>query len=249
MEHFPKRVATGIKGFDELVEGGLLEGTQTLVCGSPGTGKSIFCLQFLYHGLIFGDNGLYVTIDEKPEILLEQAKKLGMNLKHFSDENRFRIIKCPMDVANYDLLKVIKQEAESVKAKRLVIDDISIIGVNCDLYRLPIKTSFGSEAPKDRFASATERSKQFIYLYLERLKEYGFTTLIAGDSVNHSGFFTRDTVSEFMCDGIIELKMITMGKTVQRTLEVKKMKTTVVKTGLNSMEITDNGIVAKEFEY
>ena len=44
------RVATGIPGFDELVEGGLPEGRAFLVSGGTGTGKTIFATQFLING-------------------------------------------------------------------------------------------------------------------------------------------------------------------------------------------------------
>src|SRR3990167_8956536 len=42
-----KWIHTGIVGFDELLQKGIQKGSSILVCGGPGSGKTIFCLQTL----------------------------------------------------------------------------------------------------------------------------------------------------------------------------------------------------------
>ena len=61
-----KRIPTGIPELDMLIEGGLRAGKTYLVVGEPGTGKTVFGLQFLVNGLMEKEKGLYVAIDEKP---------------------------------------------------------------------------------------------------------------------------------------------------------------------------------------
>jgi KaiC/GvpD/RAD55 family RecA-like ATPase len=61
-------IESGIPGFDKLTvtdtkTGGIPENSTTLVYGPPKTGKSIFCYQFTYPGLLKGDSCLYVTVD------------------------------------------------------------------------------------------------------------------------------------------------------------------------------------------
>ncbi len=46
------RLATGVPGFDELLGGGLLPGTLTVVVGATGIGKTQLGLQFARAGLI-----------------------------------------------------------------------------------------------------------------------------------------------------------------------------------------------------
>src|SRR2546428_1249019 len=64
---FLDRVPTGIKGLDELLGGGFPDGRCILIVGSPGSGKTTFALQYLYHGAMLGETGLYVTLDEHPD--------------------------------------------------------------------------------------------------------------------------------------------------------------------------------------
>ena len=44
------KAPTGITGFDEITRGGMPRGRTTLLVGGPGSGKTIFALQFLMHG-------------------------------------------------------------------------------------------------------------------------------------------------------------------------------------------------------
>src|SRR5438132_11570987 len=64
---FLDRVPTGIKGLDELLGGGFPDGRCILIVGSPGSGKMTFSLQYLFHGAMLGETGLYVSLDEHPD--------------------------------------------------------------------------------------------------------------------------------------------------------------------------------------
>ncbi|MBI2991658.1 MAG: hypothetical protein HYY47_05930, partial [Deltaproteobacteria bacterium] len=72
-----KRVSSGIPGLDPLIEGGFPEGKSYLITGESGTGKSIFCIQFILKGLMEGEKAVYVAVDEKPADILEEAASLG----------------------------------------------------------------------------------------------------------------------------------------------------------------------------
>lgn len=45
------KAPTGITGFDEITDGGLPSGRTTLLVGGAGSGKTIFAMQFLTHGV------------------------------------------------------------------------------------------------------------------------------------------------------------------------------------------------------
>jgi len=74
-----KRIATKIKGFDNLIQGGFPENSSNLILGSYGTGKSIFGLEFIYNRALIGDKCLYVSFEQDPEALRNQAEQLGKN--------------------------------------------------------------------------------------------------------------------------------------------------------------------------
>jgi len=65
------RVSSGVPGFDELVEGGLLKNRLYVVSGPPGSGKTTFCSQFITQGAKEGENCVYLTMHETKEELMQ----------------------------------------------------------------------------------------------------------------------------------------------------------------------------------
>ena len=74
-----KRVGTGIEGLDGLLQGGYPQGSVTLVAGTPGTGKTIVCFQYINAGIKNGEKCLFLTSDERIYNLVSQAKKFGFD--------------------------------------------------------------------------------------------------------------------------------------------------------------------------
>jgi circadian clock protein KaiC len=72
-----KRVGTGIEGLDGLLQGGYPKGSVTLVAGTPGTGKTIVCFQYINIGVKNKEKCLFLTSDERIGNLVNQAKKFG----------------------------------------------------------------------------------------------------------------------------------------------------------------------------
>lgn len=86
-----KRIKTGIDGLDNLIEGGFPEGSLILISGSPGTGKTIFGLQYLYQGAKINEHGIYVTFHESKESLLKCGEIFGWDIKDLEREGKIVI--------------------------------------------------------------------------------------------------------------------------------------------------------------
>src|ERR671919_1143397 len=129
-----ERVPTGIRGLDQLIEGGFPKGRSILVTGEPGTGKTIFALQFLAAGLASGEKGIYVAADEGPADILEQAASLGWDLEKPIEKKELAILNAGTYLSSLpgtgkerhvDVHKAIGDLAGFVnrlEAKRLVLD-------------------------------------------------------------------------------------------------------------------------------
>src|ERR1700760_1761261 len=76
-----EKVPTGIGGLDEITEGGLPQGRPTLICGTPGVGKTLFGLEFILKGAtIYKEPGVIITFEERPEDLATNVASLGYDL-------------------------------------------------------------------------------------------------------------------------------------------------------------------------
>jgi peroxiredoxin (alkyl hydroperoxide reductase subunit C) len=129
------KITTGITGLDEILGGGLEEKKVYLVAGASGSGKTVFGLQFVYQGLQSGDNAVYVTINEKPEDILEDAKSLGWDLSDYVATKKLILL----DMVRYVDLGAVKSVRQMIidlekhlrenHAKRLVIDSIDYMAL------------------------------------------------------------------------------------------------------------------------
>ena len=81
----PKQIqkcATGIKGFDEITEGGLPKNRTTLVSGGAGSGKTLLGLDFLINGAIkFKEPGVFMSFEETEEELYTDVASLNLDLQ------------------------------------------------------------------------------------------------------------------------------------------------------------------------
>jgi KaiC/GvpD/RAD55 family RecA-like ATPase len=66
------RKTTGIPGLDGMLQGGFPFPAAILVAGEPGTGKTTFAVQSLFHGAKEGEKGLYITAISEPQWLVQK---------------------------------------------------------------------------------------------------------------------------------------------------------------------------------
>src|SRR5688572_31330261 len=75
------KAPTGIRGLDEIIRGGLPKGRQTLICGGPGSGKTLLAVTFLVNGALrFGEPGVLLTFEEDADEIASDVASLGFDL-------------------------------------------------------------------------------------------------------------------------------------------------------------------------
>ena len=87
-----ERLKTGVKGIDDLLEGGIPEGFLVAVTGEPGCGKTIFSIHFINQGVLDGDRCIYVTTEESRESIIKQASQFNMDFEEAMEEGKLIII-------------------------------------------------------------------------------------------------------------------------------------------------------------
>lgn len=88
-----ERIPTGVPGLDELIEGGLPKGRITLITGTAGSGKTTLGMQFLHSGCTsFGENGLFVTLEEETADLIKDMSRYGWELRQLVDQGKLSIL-------------------------------------------------------------------------------------------------------------------------------------------------------------
>lgn len=225
------RIETGIDGLDELVEGGLPENSVTLVSGGPGTGKTLFCSQFLWEGLQKGQNCLFITMEEEAGDILDDAHEFGWDFERFKEKERFDIIYINPFRVDSGFDEHIRENIEDLGADRVVIDSTSVIGM---------------------YAKNTGDVRRQLYEMIKMLKNEGVTTIMTAESPKgEDGKISRYGVEEFVADSLVVLHYMGIGGGIYRNIEVPKIRKTNQEKGSFPMLIDDTGIhvFEKEEEY
>ena len=235
-----KRVKSGIPGFDELIEGGFPKNSNILISGQPGTGKTIFGLQFLHEGVKEGEPGVYITFEQDINDLVTQSDKFGWNLKKYLDDGSLSLFS--LDVKEFKMLDFVK-EVKKKKATRLVIDSLSsilshpIAWEEIDTYyMLTDKLERLVPSPKYNPVVAT---RILIHAIMENLKEVSCTSLLTSELVGGSKGFSRDTISEFVVDGLIILDYNIVGGKYSRSLVIQKLRATNHSQHIHPLDIRE----------
>ena len=236
-----KRAKTGIEKLDEICEGGFPENSNIVVAGTPGTGKTILGLQFIYDGAEkFKEKGVYVSLEQRADALRKQCKRFGWDVSKLEKQKKVSILEFTADTINREIFEKIKKEVKRIKAKRLVIDSLSLIVMSSTF----IQNEKYSLVEDGKIKSSTS-AKQFIYTFIQLIEKLGCTTLFI-TGLEKDTYNTEDGISEYLTDGSIVLRSRTMGQTLMRTIEIIKMRMTEIKGGIYTMDITNKGIEVRK---
>lgn len=129
------KVATGIGGLDDILEGGLPKGRTTLVIGGPGTGKTVLALEFVYRGAVAGEPGIIVAFEEEADAVRRNAASLGWDLARLEDAGQIFLMEARLDADVVlsgpfnlkGLLAIIGGQAARMGARRIVIDALDVL--------------------------------------------------------------------------------------------------------------------------
>lgn len=75
-----RQLSSGLDRLDNLLGGGLEEGTSTIISGAPGTGKSSLAAQFVSAAIARGQNAAMFVFEEAATLLVNRTKAINIDL-------------------------------------------------------------------------------------------------------------------------------------------------------------------------
>ena len=224
-------------GSAKLVEGELPPAS-LLLMGTSGVGKTVFCKQFLYNGLVKGEPGIYVSTDEAPAEIEKSMKSYGFDVEPYKKNEAFRIVDChswkmgrrssskyavdnPADLAIVS--KTIENAKEDSGKIRLVLDSVTGLMSICS-------------------HNLTYFSK-FLQIMVAKIRTTDSRAIFVAAPEAHDQQFVSYLRQIF--DGTLEMKEDESGKEIKRLLRVFSLKGAKHKTTWTPFEITDKGIIVR----
>jgi circadian clock protein KaiC len=129
-EHRPAptsgKLASKIAGLDELLSGGIDQGTSTLIVGAAGVGKSSLATQFVAAAAARGQCAALFIFDESLNTLLARSAGLGMDLRKYLDDGQVMVQQVdPAELSPGEFAHAIRQVVERQRAAIVVIDSLN----------------------------------------------------------------------------------------------------------------------------
>jgi len=208
---------------DKNMQGGFIKNSVNLISGATGTGKSIFGLQYIWHGLQKKENGVFISLEQESEDILADAGLFGWDFKKYMDKK-----KCIIEYLSTwnleELPLIVIEKIKEIDAKRFVLDTISLV---C------------SELDPDRIRSEISE-------FFNKLKHSGATSLLICEIPEESKSLSTFGIEEYIVDGIIVLNYLEFGTgSSPRSLLIRKMRRTKHGSDLYPFKITKKGIGLK----
>ncbi|MEW6069286.1 MAG: ATPase domain-containing protein [Candidatus Thermoplasmatota archaeon] len=214
------RIATGIYGLDEMIEGGLPFPSTILVAGGAGTGKTTFALQFLFEGARRKEQCIYfTTLSETPQWLLRFTSRFKfIDKKYLGKEIKYvdlgRVL--AWEKSSQAIISAIEKEILATTPQRIVIDPITVV--------------------KDRLGTDY---RPFVFELCARLKNWQASTILTGEVMPEELYPIE---LAYTVDGIVLLTNVEEEGRRVRYLEILKMRGTEHLTGKYQFSISKDGI-------
>jgi len=220
------RVSSGVAGLDEMLGGGFPAGHVVLVTGLPGTGKTCLGLQFLVAGAARGEKGVFLSLEEEVQPLLDSARQFRWPVDAAVEKGLLKVLRVDPKEARQSLHRIqgeLGKELKALGAQRVVVDSVSLLNMLSD------------DEPSRR---AT------LFALARACREANATTVLTAEADPIHPEVSRDGLTEYVADGVILLGYRTGadGHRVGLSMRVLKMRRTAHVRTVQPYSIGPSGI-------
>ncbi|WP_424017474.1 RAD55 family ATPase [Halorientalis pallida] len=220
---------TGIDGLDQILNGGIVKNSTTLVSGNPGAGKSILGLQYIYNGVeMFDEKGIYLSFEENEEDIREAAESIGFeNWADYVESGDIKVFDKQVLLRENDFtssLDLLLDDIQDEEYQRMVLDSLTMFQL---------------------FFENEQEKRTYLLKFTDILRKNELTTLMT----NEQGAVFPDTdigLENYLTDGNIYLIQTPTESGVNRYVWVAKMRKQNIETDIFPMEIEHGGITVHQ---
>lgn len=239
-----KYLKTGIPGFDKLFDHGIPAGKAILIEGSPGTGKTIFCLQTAYNTCKQGKKVLYMSFEESEDSLTEHMEDFGWKATEMQQKGLLRLAR----FSAIDIARSVEALLSEAKKELLIATETILFprDFDPDIIMVDSLTSIASAFSGEEYRFRIYMEQLFRYLEKQHISSYLIKETPVPTHIGAAGVQDEHGAISFLSDGIICIyNVVYSGGKRGSAIEVLKMRGESFKKLIVKAEIkSKHGFVA-----
>jgi circadian clock protein KaiC len=217
------RLASDVPGLDQLIGGGLEEGTSTLIVGAAGTGKSTLAAQFVAAAANRGQNSAMFIFDESPSTLISRCRGLDIDLERHIDSGTVSLRQIdPAELSPGEFTAAIRDAVGQQRAAIVVIDSLN---------------GYLNAMPQERYLTIQ------MHELLMYLSQQGVATVLIGAHQGLIGAQMNTPVdASYLADAVILLRYFEASGEVRQAISVVKKRGSRHERTIREFALDESGI-------
>jgi circadian clock protein KaiC len=218
--------ATGSAGLDELLGGGLTAGTNTLIAGPSGIGKTSMTVRCMLSALERGENAAFYLFDEGLGTFYIRSEALGMDIKPYVENGQLKISHIdPAELSPGEFAQLLRDAVELSGVSFIVIDSL-----NAYLQAMP--------------------GEQYLILQMHELLTYlnqkGVTSMMVLGQHGLIGEVRSDIDLSYLSDTTVLLRFFESNGRLRRAVTIMKNRTAEHAMTIHELQLSPSGLVIGE---
>lgn len=220
-----KPVSTGVPALDQMMGGGLSPGTNTLLTGPSGVGKTSTAVRCSLEAIRRGEKAAYFLFDEGVTTMLARARSLGMELEPHLDRGALNVSQIdPAELSPGEFASWVRRAVED-GVTFLVIDSL-----NAFLQAMP--------------------GEKYLLLQMHELLSYlnqqGVITMLVLGQHGIIGDVRSDVDLSYLSDGIILFRYFEAKGNVLKAVTIAKSRISAHETSIREFRLGPSGVQVGE---
>ncbi|UVW27804.1 ATPase domain-containing protein [Massilia sp. H6] len=218
----PEVGSSGSDSFDALLGGGLVRGTNTLMVGPSGIGKTTLSTRCLLSALERGEKASFYLFDEGLGTYFARSSALGMDMRPYAASGQLSIHHIdPAELSPGEFAQMLRNAVETSGVSFIIIDSL-----NAYLQAMP--------------------GEQFLILQMHELLSYlnqqGVTTILVLGQHGLIGEVKSDVDLSYLSDSTVLLRFFETNGRLRRAITVIKSRAAEHAQTIHELQLTRDGI-------
>ncbi|RXF68105.1 ATPase domain-containing protein [Hansschlegelia zhihuaiae] len=215
-------VASGLPELDEMLGGGPLRGTSTLLTGPAGAGKSTIGLQYVFAACERGENCTIYEFDERIGTMLARSRAMGLDLSGHIDAGRLVIEQIdPAEISPGEFASHVRREVETRGSRMVMIDSLN---------------GYVAAMPQEQHLILQTHE------LLSYLNQRGVTTLLINPQSGLVGTMATSINVSYIADAVLLIRFFEAGGRIRKALSILKNRSGPHEDAIRELRIDSGGV-------